>query len=141
MELHTGSCFCGEVSFTVAGKPALMCYCHCESCRQWSAAPVTGVALWKPEAVKLTAGAEKLGTFNRTSRAYRQWCRVCGGHLFTDNPGLGLLDVFPAVISQFAFEPVLHVNYGEALISIKDGLPKFMDLPKEFGGSGEMLPE
>jgi len=63
------------------------------------------------------------------------------GHLFAELPGYGLFDVFPAVIPQFAFEPVLHINYGEAVMSVKDGLPKFKDLPKDFGGSGEMLPE
>ena len=35
----------------------------------------------------------------------------------------------------------VHVFYGEKMIALKDGLPKFKDLPKEFGGSGDTLPE
>jgi hypothetical protein len=27
------------------------------------------------------------------------------------------------------------------VMAVRDGLPKFKDFPKEFGGSGEMLPE
>ena len=29
----------------------------------------------------------------------------------------------------------------ESVLRIKDGLPKMKDLPKEMGGSGELLPE
>jgi hypothetical protein len=39
------------------------------------------------------------------------------------------------------FKPALHVHYGEKVLSVKDGLPKMKDLPKEFGGSGQALPE
>ena len=39
------------------------------------------------------------------------------------------------------FEPAVHVNYGEAVLRIKDGLPKMKDFPADLGGSGEMLPE
>ncbi len=41
---YQGSCFCGAVQFTVTGEPAGMGYCHCGSCRQWSAGPVNGAA-------------------------------------------------------------------------------------------------
>jgi hypothetical protein len=33
------------------------------------------------------------------------------------------------------------VNYGEKVLSIKDGLPKLKDFPKEMGGSGVTLAE
>jgi hypothetical protein len=29
----------------------------------------------------------------------------------------------------------------EAVLRVQDGLPKLKDFPKEFGGSGESLPE
>jgi hypothetical protein len=35
----------------------------------------------------------------------------------------------------------VHVNYQEAVLRIKDGLPKLKDFPKEMGGSGVSLPE
>ena len=58
-----------------------------------------------------------------------------------DHPGMGLVDIYAAVFSDFPFEPVLHVNYKNKTISVKDGLPKFKDLPEPLGGSGEMLPD
>jgi len=35
----------------------------------------------------------------------------------------------------------MHIYYDEKTLSIKDGLPKFKDLPAEFGGSGDTLAE
>ena len=36
-KVHKARCFCGEVEIEVTGEPAAMGYCHCASCRQWSA--------------------------------------------------------------------------------------------------------
>ena len=138
---YQGRCFCGAVEFTVTGAPALMGYCHCESCRTWSAGPVNAFTLWQPDAVKVTKGADNIASFHKTENSYRRWCKSCGGHVFTEHPGMGLTDVFAAVIPQFPFQPMLHVHYQETRLPIKDGLPKMRDLPKEAGGSGEVMPE
>jgi hypothetical protein len=141
MSEHKGSCFCGAVAFTVTGSPAAMGYCHCDSCRHWSAGPINAFTLWKPESVKVTKGADMLGTYNKTAGSARRWCKACGGHLLTEHPGMGLTDVYAAVIQDFRFEPQLHVHYGEAVVRVRDGLPKQKDMPKEMGGSGTILPE
>ena len=140
-ESHHGSCFCGVVKFTVTGEPAAMGYCHCESCRHWSAGPVNAFTLWKPESFKVAQGANDIGTFNKTPGSSRKWCKKCGGHVFSEHPGMGLIDVYAAIIPGLRFKPGLHVHYGESVLSVKDGLPKMKDLPKEFGGSGQTLPE
>ncbi|MCJ8351396.1 hypothetical protein [Moritella sp.] len=54
---------------------------------------------------------------------------------------MGLTDVPAAVLQDFSFEPTLHVNYKESVLRITDGLPKISDLPKEAGGSGNLLTE
>ena len=140
-EKYTGSCFCAAVRFTVSGAPAAMGYCHCESCRHWSAGPVNAFTLWKPDAVRLTQGADNIGIYNKTSRSYRSFCKICGGHLYTEHPGWGVTDVYAAVIPGLAFKPGVHVNYQETVLRIRDGLPKLQDYPKEMGGSGQSLPE
>ena len=138
---YTGTCFCGQVEVKVTGEPVVMGYCHCDSCREWSAAPVNAFSIWKPEQVEVVRGADQIGTFNRTERSFRKWCRACGGHVFTDHPHMGVVDVYAGIIRGFTFKPALHVNYQEAFLRVKDGLPKMRDLPKEFGGSGEVTPE
>jgi len=37
--------------------------------------------------------------------------------------------------------PGVHVNYAETVLPMRDGLPKLKDFPKEFSGSGEIIPE
>jgi hypothetical protein len=138
---YQGSCFCGAVQFTVTGEPAAMGYCHCESCRRWSAGPVNAFTLWNPQAVKITRGADNIGTYNKTAGSSRKWCKTCGGHVFTEHPGMGLTDVYAAVIPDFPYRPAVHVHYQETRLHIKDGLPKMKDVPKEMGGSGATLAE
>ena len=137
----TGSCFCGAVRFTVSGEPAAMGYCHCESCRRWAAAPVNAFTLWKPEQVRLTQGAGEIGHYSKTPKSDRKWCRKCGGHLFTEHPHWGLVDVYSATIPDFPYHAAVHVNYQETKLRMRDGLPKMNDLPKEMGGSGATLDE
>ena len=93
---YEGSCFCGAVQFTATGAPEAMGYCHCTSCRTWSAGPLNGFSLWKPEALKVTKGADQIGTFNKTPVSLRKWCKACGGHLLTEHPEWKLVDVFAA---------------------------------------------
>jgi hypothetical protein len=138
---YAGSCFCGAVQFTVSGEPAAMGYCHCESCRTWSAAPVNAFSLWKPDAVKVTRGAEHIGGFSKTPKSDRKWCKQCGGHLYTVHPLWGVTDVYAASIPDFPYKPGLHVNYQETRLRMKDGLPKMKDMPAEMGGSGVIIAE
>lgn len=140
-KVYQGSCFCGAVRFTVSGEPAAMGYCHCQSCRSWSAAPVNAFTLWKPNAVQVTQGGENIGTYSKTPLSYRKWCKSCGGHIFTEHPTWGLTDVYAAVIPDFPYQAGIHVNYEETTLRIKDGLPKMKDLPQEMGGSGTSVPE
>jgi hypothetical protein len=125
----------------VTGDPVAMGFCHCESCRSWSAAPLNGFTLWKPESVKVTKGEDQILTYNKTPQSFRKSCKVCGGHIMTDHPTFGLMDVYAATIPTLKFEPGLHVFYSEKTLRVQDGLPKFADFPTDFGGTGTMLEE
>ena len=118
-----------------------MGYCHCESCRSWSASPVNAFTLWQPDAVRVTKGAELVGSFSKTPKSHRKYCRSCGGHIYTEHPLWGVTDVYAASIPDFPYKAALHVNYQETKLRMKDGLPKMKDMPKEMGGSGVTLPE
>lgn len=138
---HKGKCFCGEVEVEVSGAPEAMGYCHCSSCRSWSAGPVNAFTLWKPENVKVTKGQDYLAHYQKTELSDRQFCRKCGGHVLTNHAPIELVDVYAATIPTLKFEPVVHVNYAETVLPMKDGLPKLKDFPAELGGSGEAVPE
>jgi hypothetical protein len=138
---YAGACFCGAVEIEVTGEPNAMGYCHCRSCRSWSAGPVNAFTLWPPEAVKVTKGAQHLATYHKTDMSHRQYCLLCGGHLMASHPPLKMIDVFAATIPNLKFAPQVHVNYAETVLPMRDGLPKLKDFPKEFGGSGETVAE
>ena len=138
---YQGACFCGAVKFTVTGSPDAMGYCHCGDCRLWSAGPINAFTLWKPDALRLVKGADKIGVHKKSERSLRKWCWDCGGHLFTEHPHWNLVDVYAATIPGFSFKPAVHVHYQETVLRVKDGLPKLKDLPKEMGGTGEALAE
>lgn len=141
VEKHVGTCFCGAVEVSVIGTPKGMGYCHCASCRSWSAGPVNAFTLWKTENVSVTKGQEFVGSFALTERSIRQFCTKCGGHLMTAHPMWDLIDVYAATIPTFLFAPGVHVNYAETVLHMKDGLPKMRDLPAEMGGSGVTVAE
>lgn len=140
-DTYQGQCYCGAVQIEVTGEAAAAGYCHCATCRAWSAGPVNAFTLWPPEAVRVTQGAELVGEYNANEFSYRQWCTRCGGHILTRHPLWGVTDVYAATIPTFPFQAALHVNYASTVLPMKDGLPKFKDFPEGFGGSGELAEE
>lgn len=138
---YEGRCFCGDVAIQVTGEPVAMGYCHCTSCREWSAGPINAFTLWKPESVRITRGENSIGSYAKTPNSVRRWCKTCGGNLLTEHPQWGLIDVYAATIPTLGFDPGVHVHYQESVLKIRDGLPKQKDLPKEMGGSGHLLSE
>ena len=140
-DTHKGTCFCGAVEIEATGDPVAMGYCHCESCRHWSAGPVNAFTLWEPDKVRVVKGEEHLKQFNMTAASDRRWCELCGGHVMAGHPGFKLVDIYAAILPSVAFTPGVHVNYAETVLPMKDGLPKLRDFPAELGGSGEMLAE
>jgi hypothetical protein len=118
-----------------------MGYCHCSSCREWSAGPVNAFSLWQPDQVRITKGVSNIGSYQKAERSIRKWCKTCGGHLLTEHPGWNLVDVYAAVIPSLDFQPALHVHYQETVLPLRDGRPKQKDVPKEMGGSGHLLQE
>lgn len=138
---YNGACFCGAVEITAHGAPEVMGYCHCSSCRSWAAAPVNAFTLWQPQNVAVRKGADRIGSYSKTPTSDRKFCKSCGGHIMTVHEPMGMIDVYAATLPALAFRPALHVHYAESVLPMKDGLPKFKDMPKEAGGSGDTVPE
>ena len=91
--------------------------------------------------MNVTKGADKLGVYKKTEASHRHFCTACGSPVLVRHPTLGMTDVPAGAVAGLAYAPTVHVNYGEKVMAVKDGLPKFKDFPKDFGGSGEMLPD
>jgi hypothetical protein len=139
--VYKASCACGAVQLEITGDPAVQAYCHCNSCRSWLSAPIHAAALWPAPNVKVVKGADNLGLYKRTEGSHRQFCKSCGAAVLVVHPGMGMTDVPAGSVKGLKYTPTVHVHYGEKVMTTRDGLPKFKDFPKEFGGSGETLPE
>ncbi len=138
---HFGGCVCGAIEFEVTGKPEAMGYCHCNSCRSRSRSgnPFHAFSLWKPEAIKVKAESQSVLMSQEWTSSECRYCARCGGHVMTYHPMVGLEDVFVTMLPTLAFSPTIHVNCGEMILPVRDGLPKLKDFPRELGGSGEMI--
>lgn len=50
-------CFCGSVQIEIAGSPDWVSYCHCNSCRKATGAPVTAYASFKNDLLTWRTGS------------------------------------------------------------------------------------
>ena len=87
----------------------------------------------------MTAGEQRIRTYQKTSFSQRQFCSRCGGHLMTRHPLLKLIEVFAAMLPTLEFRPGMHINYARSVLPMRDGLPKLRNFPVEFGGTGELM--
>ena len=141
--LRRGGCLCGAVQLALTGEPAVMTYCHCESCRRWIGAPVHAGSLWRTKNVQIEKGEDLLATFKRTegTGSHRKFCTSCGAPVLIDHPGIGMTDIPVVSIPDLVFAPALHSHYREKILSMPDGLPKYKDFDPAVGGTGETLPD
>jgi hypothetical protein len=139
--VHRGQCFCGAIEIEASGEPSVQGYCHCESCRTMSGAPLRGFTLWPQDNVRVTRGGELLKGYNKMGFSDRQHCSRCGGQVLIQHPTIGMSDVHSQTFRGFDFSPSVHINYQEAVLAVPDGLPKLKDFPAGLGGSGDTIPE
>src|SRR5262245_12026730 len=138
---HKAGCMCGAVQVEITGDPARQGYGHCRHCPGGPGAASPAASLGPTPNVKVTKGAEKLGLYKKTENSHRQFCTACGAPVLVGHPSFGMTDVPAGSVQGFAYRPTMHVHYGEKVMAMRDGLPKFKDFPKEFGGSGDTLAE
>lgn len=136
-----GSCLCGGVKLSVSGLPATAGICHCESCRKWHAAPVNSWALWRDEDVTVTQGEDLLMSY-ANGISHRFWCGRCGTGMMNRKPN-GRTVVYAMALSGSGYihNPSCHIHCEESVLEIKDSLPHYIDLPRKWGGTGEILPD
>ena len=76
MDDLTGGCLCGAVRYRARGEPKWVAYCHCESCRRATGAPVTAYAGFERENVEWQAGEP--ASFASSEGVRRGFCARCG---------------------------------------------------------------
>lgn len=78
-DLHEGRCLCGAVRFTASGPAKWTAYCHCESCRRHTGAPVSAYAGFESDRVLFTGQA--VSHYASSPGVRRGFCATCGSTL------------------------------------------------------------
>lgn len=84
--MTTGSCLCGQVSFTVEGPLRPVIACHCVQCRKTSGHYVAATSARRGDVV--IEGV--VNWYQSSDTARRGFCGICGSSLFWDGPGANL---------------------------------------------------
>ena len=82
-----GGCLCGAVRFIATGEPKGVYWCHCQSCRRHSGAPVSVFVAFDCETYTVIKG--EITKFDSTpGRTRRGFCPQCGSTLTCESlPG------------------------------------------------------
>lgn len=121
-----GGCLCGAVRFSVSGKPLWSAYCHCESCRRATAAPVAAFVGFDEGCVAFKGDARRF--FSSSTGVERSYCAACGTPLsYRSTRWPGEIHLYsPTFDDPAAYPPTFHVHWAERLpwLGIMDSLPK-----------------
>ena len=85
-EQFEGGCICGAVRFVATGQPKWVAWCHCESCRKHSGAPVSVFVAFEHAYYTVTKG--EITKFNSSPRTRRGFCAQCGSTLTCESERL-----------------------------------------------------
>src|SRR6202521_6129092 len=58
-EQFEGGCLCGAIRFVATGQPKAIYWCHCQSCRSHTGAPVSVFALFDGKDYTVTKGCRQ----------------------------------------------------------------------------------
>ncbi len=136
-----GQCLCGAITWKINSEPISLIYCHCDSCQKSHSALMVAIALFQADDVALTGETTSLSVSKRQHSAIRHSCPSCGTRVANTPAGernIQLLAIFPSLCTSTKwFLPTMHIFYEDRSIDVSDDLPKYLDLPVEFGGSGQ----
>ena len=118
-----GGCLCGAVRFVANGQPDSVAWCHCQSCRRHSGAPVSVFVAYRPAHYTVTQG--EITRFNSSPGRWRGFCARCGSTLTCEGERLPLETHFHvgAFDQAEAFQPTRHIFPNEQLpwLHLADG--------------------
>jgi len=112
-----GGCHCGAVRYEATGTPLYIPYCHCETCRKTTGAPVVAFIMFGEENVLFTKGERKI--YRSSPTVKRTFCSDCGTPLSYEGDwgGNTIIEFYVSTLDDpEGFVPDRHVFYGERII-------------------------
>ena len=113
-EQINGRCLCGAVRFVASGKPISVAWCHCDSCRRHSGAPVSVFVAFRHENYQVTEG--KITKFSSSPGRLRGFCARCGSTLTCEGENSVEMHFHIGAFDDAArFAPTRHIFPDERL--------------------------
>ena len=113
MELRSGRCLCGDITYSVEGTPARQGHCHCLDCKKPLGASFATIAFFKEEQFTLHSGSPQ--AFQHQSESgntlTKEFFPKCGSTVFGSNSGrAGIKSVYIGSLDDASFvEPNFNV--------------------------------
>lgn len=77
----SGECFCGAVTYEIAGKIYDARSCHCSRCRKAFSSQASAYALVNPVEFQWLTGQGSLSSYINNEGFGLQFCKICGSTL------------------------------------------------------------
>ncbi|RAH68530.1 GFA family protein [Aspergillus aculeatinus CBS 121060] len=82
----TGSCLCGNITYTAETDEYLKALCHCTDCQKWTGGAFTSNAVVPRESFKVNKGTpssyDVVGASGKINKHF--FCPTCGSSLYTE---------------------------------------------------------
>lgn len=130
------SCHCGKVTYQLSREEPLDSkLCHCSTCQTQHAAPFQWAAIFHKDDINFTNGHDGLEWYDPTDKSIEHKlpckvrCSFCHSPIMDE--GRNMILLFPSLIKfkndqqKIDFRPRCHMFYGQRVIDIPDGLPKW----------------
>ncbi|KAH9849353.1 Mss4-like protein [Lenzites betulinus] len=134
-----GSCFCGAVSYSVAGSPVLRAFCHCTNCQRLSGCPFVHTIHFPAANFSWTHPSPHEDFLDAYVIPDKPWktrfrCKKCGACVSSANSKLNKRSVWGAHLARDAagkivdwakVRPTAHIFYDTRMLDITDDLGKW----------------
>jgi len=137
--LYEANCHCERVKYQLSRQEPLDSkLCHCTTCQRQHAAPFQWAAIFHKEDVNFVNGHHDLEWYDPTEKSIdhklpcKVRCSFCHSPIMDE--GRNMILLFPSLINfkspedRALFKPRCHMFYGQRVMDIPDGLPKWTGL-------------
>lgn len=130
MNVHKGSCLCGEIRYQVNKIQPKVGHCHCSMCRKFHGSAFSTFGEAAVDDFQWLAGESQLEVYTAVNGTRRKFCRRCGASLvFVPSQDEGKVVEFSlgTLDTPIKQRPDAHIYVASKAqwFDISDALPKF----------------
>ncbi|HEY5567423.1 MAG TPA: GFA family protein [Gammaproteobacteria bacterium] len=127
-----GSCLCGKITYEAAKIGPNVTKCHCKICQKTSGSAYGDYTTAPIDSFKWTSGERLLTKYESSPGNFRNFCSVCGTHMPTGHPAMGIYFIQPGTLDSH--EPLVESSHMFLRSSAswhkrQQGLAEFQEYP------------